>query len=70
MDRAFREDLDQRESGAVDLELEGLLDGALGMRPAAVVVERDPLDVDRAIEPGNQLRHLQRLTGEQGPAVG
>ena len=70
MDRALGQDLDQGEADAVDLELEGLVDGALGMRPSAVVVEHDPLDVDRPVEPGDQLGHLQRLSGEQRTAVG
>jgi hypothetical protein len=50
VDRALGQDLDQGEAGAVHLQLEGLLDGALGVRPVAVVVERDPLDEDRAVE--------------------
>lgn len=70
MDRALGEHFDQRETGAVDLELEGLLDGALGVRAAAIVVERDPFDEDGAVEPGDHLRDLQRLPGERGAAGG
>ena len=70
MGRALGEHLDEREADAVDLELQRLLDGALRVRPAVVVVERDPLDVDRAVELRDQLGHLERLAGEQRAAVG
>ena len=68
--RALGEDLDEGEALALDLEPERLLDRLLGLHAVLRVEERHPLDVDRPVEPRDQLRHLERLAGEAGAAVG
>ena len=69
MERALGEDLDEGKAAAGDLQFERLLDGALGVGPSPVVIERDPLDIDGPVQAGDQLRHLQRLTGQERPAL-
>ncbi len=70
LDRALRQDLDESEAVALHLQIERLFNGAPRMRAPLVVVEGDPFHIEGPVQARDQLRHLERLSREERPALG
>ena len=70
MGRALGEHFDEGEAAVLDLQLERLLDRLAGARALLRVVERDALDVDRAVEAADHLGHPQGFAFEDAAAAG
>ena len=69
VDRAFGQNLYESKPAACDLQLQSLFDGAPGMGPPLVVIKSDPFDIDGPVQAGDQLCHLERLSGEEASAL-
>ena len=59
--RARGNNLDKRIANAVDLVLEGLLDGALGVAHVLRGVNADTLEIRRAVKRAQQLAYANRI---------